>query len=272
LPIAPKIPYKGASEDCTMSLAASGETARSTRRRGESNGATFWLTSFLGANRFNAAPVPPADAIYPVAFLVEQDPDATVHAHFHQADQFQVIVGGSATLGLHEVRGLSVHFAGACTPYGPIRAAEQGLDYFTLRNGWDPGARYMPGARAELRELRRAPHRETVAAPQAVLDQAALARCGELACDTLIEPASDGLATWRYRVPPNGSMAGPAPGASRGQMWLVVGGALARPDAPDLPAPSCLFVFPSDPALAATAGSGGAELLCLQYPRHSADA
>jgi len=257
-----------------MSLATSGETALATRRRGESNGATFWLTTFLGDNRFHAtddAP-PPADAIYPMAFLVEQDADVTVQAHFHQSDQFQVIVGGSAMLGRHPVRDLAVHFAGACSPYGPIRAAERGLDYFTLRNGWDPGARYMPAARGDLRALRRGPHRETVAPPQTVLDPAALARCDASACDVLIAPAPDGLAAWRYRVPPRASITGPPPQSSRGQMWLVVGGALTRPDAPTLPARSCLFVFPTDPALAVTAGPGGAELLCLQYPRHQADA
>jgi len=85
-----------------------------------------------------------------------------------------------------------------------------------------------------------------------VLDAAALARCDALACDVLIALEPDGLAAWRYRVPPHLSISGPAPRASRGQMWLVVGGALARPDAPELHAPSCLFVFPSDPALAAT--------------------
>src|SRR5581483_10677182 len=169
-----------------MTLAVSGDAARASRRRGESNGATFWLTTFLGENRFTAAPgaaMPDADAIYPMAFLVEQDPDAVVQSHFHQSDQFQVIVGGSATLGVHAVRPLSVHFAGACSPYGPIRATAAGLDYFTLRNGWDPGARYMPGARDSLRALRRAAHRETVAAPQPVLEPAALARCDGVACD-----------------------------------------------------------------------------------------
>jgi hypothetical protein len=265
---------KGGSEDSTMILSASGETARATRRRGESNGATFWHTTFLGGNRFTATPddPPAADAIYPMAFLVEQDADVTVHAHFHQSDQFQVIVGGSATLGLHAVRDLSVHFAGACSPYGPIRAAERGLDYFTLRNGWDPGARYMPEARGDLRALRRAPFREAVSAPLQLLEPAALARGTAIACDVLIAPVEDGLAAWRYRVPPRADIVGPDPRRSGGQMWLVVGGALAPADAEMLTAPSCLFVFPHDAALATTAGAGGAELLCLQYPRHKADA
>ena len=41
--------------------------------------------------------------MYPMAFLVEQDPGAVVGAHYHQADQFQVMVGGSGRLGTHDV-------------------------------------------------------------------------------------------------------------------------------------------------------------------------
>ena len=105
---------------------------------------------------------PPGPAtIYPMAFLVEQDADAVVGAHYHQADQFQVMVGGSGRLGTHDVAAGAVHFAGAWSPYGPLAAGGDGLHYFTLRNGWDPGARYMefPDNRATLRALPRR-HRE----------------------------------------------------------------------------------------------------------------
>src|SRR5689334_14715201 len=151
-----------------MILTASPEQAVATRRRGESNGSTFWHTTFLGSNLFTRtadAPPPATDAVYPMAFLVEQDPGAVTQSHFHQADQFQVIVGGSGDLGTHTIRDVAVHYAGAFTAYGPIRAGADGVTYFTLRNGWDPGARYMPGARAELRQRRGAPHREVTADP-----------------------------------------------------------------------------------------------------------
>src|SRR5437868_51255 len=113
-----------------MILTASPEQAVATRRRGESNGSTFWHTTFLGSNLFTRtadAPSPgtdPArDDVYPMAFLVEQDPGAVTQSHFHQADQFQVIVGGSGDLGTHTVRDIAVHYAGAFTAYGPIRAS-----------------------------------------------------------------------------------------------------------------------------------------------------
>ena len=64
-----------------------------------------------------------------------------------------------------------MHFAGAWSPYGPLAAGGDGLQYFTLRNGWDPGARYMefPDNRAALRALPRR-HREAVGEIAATAD------------------------------------------------------------------------------------------------------
>ena len=146
-----------------MTVAITAEAARATRRRGESNGSTYWVTTFLGANRHTIAadaPLPAEDEIYPMAFLVEQDPTKVVQPHFHQADQFQVIVGGKARMGTHDVEGVAVHFVSRFSAYGPIVATAEGVNYFTLRNGFDPGAKYMPGARLELKARRTTPHRE----------------------------------------------------------------------------------------------------------------
>ena len=239
-----------------MLVTAATEAALATRRRGESNGATFWHTTFVGANRYrpDAAPPPAPDAIYPMAFLVEQDADATVSAHFHQADQFQVVVGGSGRLGTHEVRPVAVHFSAAFAAYGPIRAGAEGLHYFTLRNGWDPGARYMPGARAQLPRPRR--HREAVAGPLAEGN----------GFETALGPEPDGLAAWRWRLSAGARLAGPDPAAGRGQFWLVLGGTLAR-EGESLGRHSCVFVGPDEPGLAASAGAGGLDVLALQFPR-----
>ncbi len=73
--------------------------------------------------------------------------------------------------------------------YGPIRAGADGLHYFTLRNGWDPGARYMPEARTELPRPRR--HRVAMAE---------LSREPEAGCESVLGPEADGLAAWRWRL------------------------------------------------------------------------
>ena len=144
-----------------MPVIASAEDACPSRRRASSNGADFWLTSYIGANRYtsDAETSPEPGTIYPMAFLVEQDAGAIVGAHYHQADQFQVIVGGAGRLGHHDIGAPTVHFAGAWSPYGPLSAGSDGLQYFTLRNGWDPGARYMEfaGNRASTPMNRRLP-------------------------------------------------------------------------------------------------------------------
>ena len=255
-----------------MTVAITAEAARATRRRGESNGSTYWVTTFLGANRHTIAadaPLPAEDEIYPMAFLVEQDPTKVVQPHFHQADQFQVIVGGKARMGTHDVEGVAVHFVSRFSAYGPIVATAEGVNYFTLRNGFDPGAKYMPGARLELKARRTTPHREAVVDPAPQAAPAQLAAIAGPDCAEIMPMAADGLATWRYRLPPGAPLTGPDPALGRGQHWLVLSGGITRNGAADdmLGTFACLFVFPDDPALALHAGAAGAELLCMQYPR-----
>jgi hypothetical protein len=246
-------------------MIADADAVRTTRRRAASNGTGFWHTTYLGTNRYQPdAPPPPAPgALYPMAFLVEQDPASTVGAHFHQADQFQVLVAGDGTLGTHPVAPVTVHFTAAFSAYGPIRAGTAGLSYFTLRNGWDPGARYMPGARGDLPRPRR--HREAVGEPAPLRAEPVhrATRAPALAQDP------DGLAAWRYILPAGESLAGPDPAAGRGQYWLVLNGGLRLGNAL-LPPRSCVFVLPDEPGLAATAGSDGVEVLALQFPRPAA--
>ena len=77
-------------------MTASADAVRETRRRASSNGTKFWLTSYIGPNRYTVGTAEPSGpgTIVPVAFLVEQDPGEVVGAHYHQADQFQVMVSG----------------------------------------------------------------------------------------------------------------------------------------------------------------------------------
>ncbi|MDE2005858.1 MAG: hypothetical protein KGI51_04765 [Rhodospirillales bacterium] len=234
-----------------MPVIADAATARGTRRRAVSNGTNFWHTSFIGGNRYRPDPDgPPArGALYPMAFLVEQDAHEVVEAHFHQADQFQVVVAGEGTLGTHAVRPVAVHFTGPYTAYGPIRAGAEGLSYYTLRNGWDPGARYMPGARAELPRPRS--HREAV---------------GSIEAPEVLAEAPDGMGARRIPLAPGEAIAGPDPASGGGQYWLVLSGALAG-DAGALGAGSCIFVRPDEAPFAPEAGADGAEVLLMQFPR-----
>ncbi len=245
-----------------MTLVATAEVARPNRRRATAgDGMGFWHTLYLGTTRYNMAAGeadPAPDAVFPMAFLVEQDPGEMANAHFHQADQFQVVIAGEGTLGTHAVRPVTVHFAGAFTAYGPIHAGPAGLTYFTLRNGFDPGARYMMREenRVALRAVTGRRHREAVAGP--------LGAGGDTT--VLLGPEPDGMAAWRYCVAPGERVAGPAPDGGRGQHWLVVDGSVQRDDATLGPL-SCAFLYPNEAPFEVVGGPAGATLLAMQFPR-----
>ena len=88
----------------------------------------------------------------PQAYLVRQG-TAELGAHFHEVDQFQVVVGGAGTLGREPVGRGVLHYADAYTSYGPIRTDPAvGLEYVTLRLEPTTGINPMP----QERERRRA--------------------------------------------------------------------------------------------------------------------
>jgi hypothetical protein len=253
-----------------MILTADSTVATQANRRRTGNG---WHTTFIGKNRNTlkeGEAAPDANIVYPMAFLVEKDAAAIVRPHFHAADQYQVIVQGGGRLGVHDVGTVSVHYTDSYSAYGPIVAAGEGISWFTLRNAWDPGARYMPAERAQLREARaRFQHREATCGPLAPLSEAELAALTDVSGAAVIDEAKDGLGTWRYTVKAGGVARGPDPATGGGQFWLVSSGTAHVPGGALLPVNSCVFVAPDDAALEMFAGPAGADLLCMQFPKRA---
>ncbi|HUB11562.1 MAG TPA: hypothetical protein VMB34_06355 [Acetobacteraceae bacterium] len=249
-----------------MMLTVDSTAARAANRRKTGNG---WHTTFIGKNRntLKDGEAPPEPGtLYPMAFLVEKQAGAIVRPHFHQADQFQVVVQGGGRMGVHEIGTVAVHYTDAWSAYGPIVAAEAGVSWFTLRNTWDSGAQYMPAARAKLREARaRYQHRESTSNPMAPWSVAELRALGGVSSVTEMATA-DGMASWRFRVAPGAQASGPEPGDGGGQFWLVLAGEASCDHSALLPVESCVFVGPEDAALPIVAGPDGAELLCVQFP------
>jgi hypothetical protein len=249
-----------------MILTADSAAARAANRRKTGNG---WNTAFIGRNRntLKEGEAPPdSGKLYPMAFLVEKEPGAVVRPHFHEADQFQVVVQGGGRLGRHDIGTVAVHYTDAWSAYGPIVAAGEGVSWFTLRNTWDAGAQYMPTARSKLRAARaRFQHRETTSAPLAPWSEAELGRLS--AVEQVTEMATaDGMASWRFRLPAAATGIGPDPGNGGGQFWVVLAGTASCAGSALLPVESCVFVGPEDAALSMTAGPAGVELLCVQFP------
>ena len=255
-----------------MIVTADSTAATAANRRRTGNG---WHTTYIGKNRntLREGEAPPdASIVYPMAFLVEKDAAAVVRPHFHAADQYQVIVQGGGRLGTHDVRTVSLHYTDAYSAYGPIVAAGEGISWFTLRNAWDSGARYMPAERQQLRDARaRFQHREATCGPLAPLSEVELAALTDVKGGAVIEETKDGLGTWRYTVKSGGVARGPDPASGGGQFWLVSAGTAHVPGGALLPVNSCVFVAPDDAALEMFAGPVGADLLCLQFPKHARD-
>lgn len=112
-------------------------------QRNLANGHFAWRTDFIKRPEDKTVDTP-------MAFLAEGSANRTLRSHFHIVDQFQVIAKGDGKMGKHPVGFGGVHFSRAYTPYGPISYGDQGLGFITLRAHRDPGAQYMPDARAEL--------------------------------------------------------------------------------------------------------------------------
>ncbi|HEV8023091.1 MAG TPA: ABC transporter substrate-binding protein [Candidatus Lustribacter sp.] len=224
----------------------------------------LWITSYLGRDATSPKENPPSpDALFPCAFLIEHDPGVAGPAHFHEANEFQVVVAGGGRFGKEPIAPLTVHFAAAYSPYGPIVADERGLSYMTLRDTYSDGAQMMPANRERLKAAgvkpRQSVAHSAAAGPSALRALAAPERTPVLA------PAPDGMAAWSYRVPPGGSVTGDVTDGGGGQFWLVTGGAQADGNAL-LPPHSCTFVSADAGPFHVQAGPDGLEILALQFP------
>lgn len=156
----------------------------------------------------------------PQAFLVERlYPDARIDPHFHDIDQYQVVVNGFCRMGKKQAPPVTFQYADAYTPYGPIKGEEQGFAFFTLRPIASGGFFPMPGNRQHMpgragRNI--AGHfdcERDKPAPNIVQEQA------------LMEPQTDGVGVVGYWLGPDAKLDTTiaTPG---GQYYLVCDGAV----------------------------------------------
>lgn len=218
------------------------------------NGTGFWKSDFIrGEHGVNPAPH---------SFLVEQDANEVILPHFHEQNQFQVVVAGGGSLGRNEVSPIVVHYAGAYTGYGPITAGPTGLHYFTFRPMLDNGAQFVHESRDKMK---RGPKKHFHSAPAQTLSATALAALTESSTITLADDA-DGMAATYLHLAPSQSTASVDPSAGGGQYVLVTNGA-AIVRGQTLTRLGCAFVSNDEAALTITATDAGAEVLVLQFPR-----
>jgi hypothetical protein len=80
--------------------------------------------------------------------VLKVPPGYSSEAHFHDYDQFQVVIEGSVDMAGEILTPGSVHYTDARTPYGPFRAGPEGLTMMIIR----PGAE-KKGARTPVRTV-----------------------------------------------------------------------------------------------------------------------
>ena len=199
----------------------------------------------------------------PMALFVEKKAQAIIPPHFHEVNQFQVVVEGQGTLGKHTVQPWTVHYTNGFTGYGPLCAAAAGLAFFTLRNRFDAGgAHYFPAGQSFMQP---APKRHHIVGPLLLSSPAALQGLQSETCDTVLAPEADGLAAWFLRLGPGRHTHAPDPAQGGGQYLLVAGGTLLH-DGVMLPRLSCVYVSADAGPCALHSGADGLEALILQFP------
>ncbi len=248
-----------------MLIATSTSEAMRNQRRVHVNGRDYVLSEYIGA-----APVRGTyeegnevnDNGLPQGFLVEQPPGSVTLPHFHETNQFQVFVDGIGRMGKHQARPLTIQYANGHTPYGPIVAGDSGVKYFTLRQRWDPGAKYMPGARDKLEKGNQRTRLKADIAVTWALQRAAL---GKPRTDVIFAREDDGMAASIMRFGA-GQCAKPDVAANTGGQYLVVAQGDLKLDHKVYETWSTVFVTADEPPPLLVAGADGLDLLILQFP------
>ena len=198
----------------------------------------------------------------PQAFLVDLEAEgATVHPHFHDIDQFQVIVRGDGRLGPGPARPVAFHYADAYTPYGPIVGGKDGIAFYTIRAACSTGFFPMPEARHKLPGK---PGRNI--AGQFDIDQPVPA-AGQHAKERLLEVKPDNVLVVGLRMGPNAKAAG-EPTTGGDQYYLVCAGSLIE-GGKELPPLTLIRVERGEATPHFTAGVKGAQVLAMQLPAPS---
>lgn len=204
----------------------------------------------------------PDAAISPQAFIIEQEPGSTIRPHFHQENQFQVVVAGEGHIGRHEVVPISLHYASRHTGYGPVVAGERGVTYLTLRDRFTIEAWYLPDSKHLMEDV---PRRNLFAERIDVEPDASLQKQREGSLRTVIAPEPDGVAACVVSIAPRQAMAVPTPAGGADRFHLVIAGELVL-DAQCLRRGSIVFASADEAPLPLNASGSGAQVLVMQYP------
>ena len=225
-------------------------------KRGGGGSTSRTSTSFIRAT--------PENPIGPTAFMVRYDPGHVSSTHFHEVDQFQVLVDGKGRFGRHDVTPYSVHFSRAYTAYGPLQSdPEKGWAFMTLRTRFDPGAQRFPAAQEKLKQVvNRQPRQVTEKVSFPV--EGSGARFENI--PNMEDDNDHGLFARSISMAPHTRTTTPDPAGGDGQYVLLVKGSLIHEDK-EHKALAVVFIKPDEGAFHLCAGAQGLRGLVLNFPQ-----
>lgn len=230
--------------------------AAASREQLGTPGHEIWRTHFLAA-----AP----GTRDPQAFMVQYAPGRVLRTHFHDVDEFQIVVAGQGSFGRHAIAAFTVHFARAFTPYGPIVAGVEGLAFLTLRAQRDSaGPQLLPDQRGALDKV-------IARHPWQVAERLSLAPADAAMSIVPLTKLIDGsgLAAWVVQLPPGCCAALPPAQGSGGQYVVALQGSI-RLGSRTLAAPAVGFVAHNEVSLNLASDREAATLVVLNFPRPEA--
>jgi hypothetical protein len=202
----------------------------------------------------------------PTVFLYEQPGDTTLSAHFHHNNQFQIFIEGAGKIGPRAVGPVVVHYAGAYTGYGPLKASPEGLKYFTLRTVHEAGAIRVKDVQAGNAVWPEGPRRHATSRQVDILSVEALADLSAPEVAVLIPAAEDGLDVRAVALPPGGPLGALEPGVAAGIFLFVMAGSLDGDLGPLLEHES-LYASADEIFPTLVAGDQGCHVLALAMPK-----
>ncbi len=246
-----------------MIRSISAETAAQDKFLIEGPGPKAWIHNYIndGRSREDGSPRAAGDNS-PMIYLVDQEPNSSIDMHFHQVDQYQIVVGGSGSMGRYPLTPITIHYASPYTGYGPLKSGPDGLQYLTIRSRWDPGLRPLPEARNELPPSGSYKIRHRISDPSPALDAGILSALDAPLLRHIMREPTGKAEAWMLALPANGEQVNPA-SVDSDRVLVVCSGTLSGTTANA--AMSCHFL-PAGEEILLRAGSGGADILILQFP------
>lgn len=194
----------------------------------------------------------------PQAFLVERlYTDARIDPHFHDIDQFQVVVEGFCKMGKKPTPPVTFQYADAYTPYGPIVGEKEGFAFFTLRPIASGGFFPMPGNRHHM------PGRAGRNIAGQFDAQRKLPDAGTLVTEVLMPEQQDHVKAVGYWLGPEARLATESD-VGGGRYYLVCAGAVRSRDKV-LTRHSVIHISSGEPTETLVATDEGAAVLALQF-------